>query len=160
MLSHFRESKGSWAAAGVRQGSVDACSIAGLAGSALLKETFLVYDATLRSPQEIFACHGNALESGDPEAIAANFAEDAMLITPWGVRQGREGVREIFTQFFADLPRAKWDLSAQTFAEDILLLEWSAGSERNRVARGVDVFIFRNGMIQAQTIRYTLMANG
>ncbi|MFF7182960.1 nuclear transport factor 2 family protein [Streptomyces sp. NPDC008121] len=116
-----------------------------------------MYDVSARSPQEIFTSHGKALESEDLDAIAANFAENAMLVTPRGVRVGREGIREGFAELFADLPRARWDLKVQTFAGDFLFLEWSAaGSGHNHAAHGVDVFIFRDGLIQAQTFHYTL----
>lgn len=42
------------------------------------------------------------------------------------------------------------------FGGDVLLLEWSAESDRHSADAGVDTFVFRNGMIQAQTVRYVL----
>ncbi len=116
-------------------------------------------DLTARSPQEIFNNHGKALLAEDVDAIVANFAEDAVLITPSGVHRGHDGVREAFTQLFADLPGAKWDLKVTTFAGEVLFLEWSADSAANRAEHGVDTFVFRNGLIQAQTVRYTLTPN-
>jgi hypothetical protein len=39
---------------------------------------------------------------------------------------------------------------------DILLLEWSAEGGGNRIEDGIDTFVFRDGLIRVQTVRYTL----
>lgn len=39
---------------------------------------------------------------------------------------------------------------------DVLFLEWSADSDANGAEHSVDTFIFRDGLIQAQTVCYTL----
>ncbi|MQS15684.1 nuclear transport factor 2 family protein [Streptomyces kaniharaensis] len=109
-----------------------------------------------RTPQEIFQSHGKALLAEDLDGIVANYAPDAAFITPTGVRHGRDGVREGFAQLFADLPHATWDLTIQTFEGDVLFLEWSADSDSNQARHGVDTFVFRNGLIQTQTVRYAL----
>ena len=42
-----------------------------------------------RTPQEVFAHHVQALGAGDLDEIVADYAEDAVLITPAGVRAAR-----------------------------------------------------------------------
>jgi hypothetical protein len=44
--------------------------------------------------------------------------------------------------------------------EDIMLLEWAASSSRNRVDDGIDTFVFRDGEIRVQTVRYILQPQG
>ncbi|MFD7907098.1 nuclear transport factor 2 family protein [Kitasatospora sp. NPDC059722] len=112
-------------------------------------------DPSARTPQEIFRSHGKALLAQDLDGIAANYAPDAAFITPAGVRHGRDGVREGFARLFADLPKAEWDLVTQTFEGDVLFLDWYADSDTNR-AHGVDTFVFRDGLIQTQTVHYAL----
>ena len=80
-----------------------------------------------RTPQEVFAHH-----AGDLEGIVSDYADDAVFITPDGVRRGKDGVREGFVKLLED------DL------------------ERTRVDDGIDTFLFRDGLIRAQTVRYTL----
>ncbi|WP_441248804.1 nuclear transport factor 2 family protein [Kitasatospora sp. McL0602] len=116
-------------------------------------------DLTTRTPQEIFRSHGQALIAEDLDRIVANYAPDAAFITPAGVRHGRAGVREGFARLFADLPHATWDLKIQTFEGDLLFLEWAADSDTNQARHGVDTFVFRDGLIQTQTVRYTLTPN-
>ncbi len=108
-----------------------------------------------RSPQEVFAHHGAALAAADLDKIVADYADDAVLITPAGSARGPEGVRGVFATLLGDLPNARWDLKTQVFDGDVLLLEWAADSDLNRVDDGVDTFVFRDGMIWAQTVRYT-----
>lgn len=109
-----------------------------------------------RTPEEVYASHGAALMGEDLDALAANFAEDAVIITPAGVRHGRGGARENFTQLFTDLPQAEWDMRTTLFGGEILFLEWSATSAESSATHGVDTFVIRDGLIRAQTVRYAL----
>ena len=113
-----------------------------------------------RTPQEVFQHHAEALGAGDLDEIVADYAEDAVFITPAGVRRGPDGIREGFTQLLADVPNADWELKTQIYEGDVLFLEWAADSAVNRVDDGVDTFVFRNGMIWVQTVRYTPHAKG
>ncbi|WP_156689097.1 nuclear transport factor 2 family protein [Mycobacterium sp. Marseille-P9652] len=108
-----------------------------------------------RSPQEVFAHHGKALAAADLDEIVADYADDAVVITPAGAARGRDGVRGAFATLLADLPNARWNLKNQVFDRDVLFLEWAADSDLSRVDDGVDTFVFRDGMIYAQTVRYT-----
>ena len=109
-----------------------------------------------RTPQEIFAHHAGALMAGDVEEIVADYADDAVFITPQGVLHGRDGVREGFTRLLGDLPNAEWDVPTQIFEGDILMIEWSAVSAQTRSTDGVDTFVFEGDSIRVQTVRYTL----
>ena len=102
------------------------------------------------------ADHGNRLGTGDLDLISRNYTEDAVFLTPGGTLTGREGVRRGIGALLADGPDADWQLTPQ-FAGDVLLLQWSATTDTHEVADGVDTFVFRDGRISAQTVRYTLI---
>ncbi|CCC46119.1 nuclear transport factor 2 family protein [Mycobacterium canetti] len=108
-----------------------------------------------RTPQEVFAHHGQALAAGDLEEIVADYTDDSFVITPAGIARGKEGIRQLFVKLLDDIPNALWDLKTQIFEGDVLLLEWTANSAVSRIDDGVDTFVFRDGMIWAQTVRYT-----
>lgn len=108
-----------------------------------------------RTPQEVFAHHGAALAAGDLDEIVVDYTEDSVLLSPAGVARGKDAIRRVFATLLADLPDANWDLKTQLFDEDVLFLQWTADSAVNRVDDGVDTFVFRDGMIRAQTVRYT-----
>jgi hypothetical protein len=109
-----------------------------------------------RTPQQIFEHHAGALIAGDIDEIVADYTDDAVFITPRGVRHGKDGVREAFTELLADLPDAKWDVPTQIFEKDVLFITWSAVSASQQALDGVDTFVFDDDGIRAQTVRYTL----
>jgi ketosteroid isomerase-like protein len=109
-----------------------------------------------RTPQEIFQHHAEALMAGDVDEIVADYADDAVFITPEGVLRGKEGVRQGFTQLLGDLPDAQWDVPTQIFEGDVLFIEWSAVAARTKATDGIDTFVFDGDGIRLQTVRYTL----
>jgi len=109
-----------------------------------------------RSPQEVFAHHAQALGAEDLDEIVADYTEDALFITPSGVLHGKEGVRQGFVKLLSDVPQAAWELKTTVYADDILLLEWSAEGGGNRIEDAVDTFVFRDGQIRVQTVRYVV----
>jgi hypothetical protein len=113
-----------------------------------------------RTPQEVFTHHGQALAAGDLDEIVADYADDSVVITSAGVARGKDDIREVFVKLLGDLPDAAWDLKTRIFDGDVLFLEWAADSAASRVDDGVDTFVFRDGMIWAQTVRYTARAKG
>jgi ketosteroid isomerase-like protein len=111
--------------------------------------------ANTRTPEEVFAHHGQALGAEDLEQIVADYTDDAILIAHKTVYRGKDGVRQVFTQLLADVPQAAWELDT-VFEGDVLYLEWKATGGGRKVRDGIDTFIFQDGMIRVQTIAYSL----
>jgi ketosteroid isomerase-like protein len=109
-----------------------------------------------RTPEEVFGHHVEALGAGDLDEIVADYAEDGVLITPAGALHGKGGIRGAFTQLLADVPNADWTLKTQIYEGDVLFLEWAADAGATFADDGIDTFVFRDGLIQVQTVRYTL----
>jgi len=116
-------------------------------------------DLSKRTPEEIFAHHGQALGAEDLEATALDYADDAVLISQDGIMRGKAAIRAFFNAVFQMLPKAQWGVKT-TFVDDVLFLEWTADSARASVSDGVDTFIFKDGMIQVQTVRCTIVPKG
>lgn len=115
---------------------------------------------TARTPQEVFQHHVEALGAEDLDGIVSDYSDDALFITVGGVLHGKDGVREGFAKLIADLPGASWELPTEIFEEDILFLEWKAVSDEVMAEDGIDTFVFRDGMIRVQTVRYTVTPKG
>jgi ketosteroid isomerase-like protein len=86
----------------------------------------------------VFDHHVKALGAGDLDGIVEDYTDDAIFITPAGIKRGKSGVREGFVQLLSDLPNAEWHVKP-IFEDD-----------------GLDTFIFRDGLIRVQTVRYTV----
>jgi ketosteroid isomerase-like protein len=112
--------------------------------------------ATTRTPQEVFQHHAEVLIAGDIDGIVSDYSDDAILITPAGTLHGKDGVRQGFEKLLSDLPNAEWDVPTQIFEGDVLFIEWNATSKSTKVEDGIDTFVFRDGLIRVQTVRYTL----
>ncbi len=61
------------------------------------------------------------------------------------------------SQLLADVPDAAWSLKTQIYEDDVLFLEWAADAGATKVDDGIDTFVFRDGTIRLQTVRYTLL---
>jgi ketosteroid isomerase-like protein len=109
-----------------------------------------------RTPEEVFQHHAQALGAGDLDEIVADYTDNAVFITPAGVKRGKGGIREAFTQLLADVPNAAWDLKTQIYESDVLFPEWAADAASTRVEDGIDTFVFSDGLIRVQTVRYTV----
>jgi len=109
-----------------------------------------------RTPEEVFQHHAQALGAEDLDEIVADYADDAVFITPAGIRHGKDGIRAAFTELLGDVPQATWDLKTRIYHDDVLFLEWAADSAGTRVEDGIDTFVFRDGLIRVQTVRYTV----
>jgi len=109
-----------------------------------------------RTPEEVFQHHAQSLGAGDLDEIVSDYTDDAVCITPAGVQRGKDGIRAAFTQVLADVPNAAWELKTQIYEYDVLFLEWAADAAATFVEDGIDTFVFRDGLIRVQTLRYTL----
>jgi ketosteroid isomerase-like protein len=109
-----------------------------------------------RTPQEILQHHGTSLGAGDLDGILADYPEDCVLITPQGTFTGAAGARDAWLQLLGDLPGAKVDVWSVVVEGDIVLMKWTASTDRGRVEDGVDTMVLSGEGIRAQTIHYTL----
>jgi ketosteroid isomerase-like protein len=100
------------------------------------------------------------VHDGDLDAIAADYAPDALVLTPTGQYRGAEQVRGLYAELSQALPRVALEATEAVFADDVLLLHWTADSALHAVPDGIDTFIFRDGKIQVQTISCTLVPKG
>ena len=111
-----------------------------------------------RTPQEIFQHHAEVLIAGDIDGLVSDYSDDAVFITPAGTLHGKDGVRQGFEKLLSDLPNAEWDVPTQIFEGDVLFIEWNARTQSARAEDGIDTFVFADGLIRAQTVRYTLQS--
>lgn len=112
-------------------------------------------DLSKRTPEEIFTHHAQALGAEDLDATVLDYADNAALITPDRVLHGKGAIRQFFAGVFQALPQARWGVRT-SYADNILFLLWTADSARASVSDGIDTFVFKDGLIQDQTVFCTI----
>jgi ketosteroid isomerase-like protein len=111
--------------------------------------------------EKILLRHWQAFGAGDVEAIMADYAEDAVLITGDGVLKGSAQIRSLFAQIFADMfPPASTslNLTRQVVEGEIAYILWSGSSAYYDAPFCTDTFVMRDGKIVTQTFAAQLQA--
>jgi ketosteroid isomerase-like protein len=104
-----------------------------------------------RSTQEVFDSHQEALETGDFAKLAADYAEDAILLTLDRSYIGREAiVKDFFQMMFGQFTNPVIHFDKTAVEGDVFLLQWSAVADEGTIPHGTGVFIIRDGLIQRQ----------
>jgi len=116
-------------------------------------------DLLKRTPEEVFGHHAQTLMAEDVDGILMDYTDTSYLVSPSGILRGKNAIRGFFEDLIRAVPQAKWDVKT-TYVENILFLEWTADSKPASVSDGVDTFIFKDGMIQIQTVRATIVPKG
>ncbi|MBT2412785.1 nuclear transport factor 2 family protein [Streptomyces sp. ISL-12] len=110
-----------------------------------------------RSPRRVLDDHLAALNSGDADRIAADYADDAVVLLPGKAVTGKAAIRDAFADNARTLPGAAYAPLSVTEATGLLLLEWGMKADSLTVTDGIDTFLVSDGLIRRQTSRFTVM---
>jgi hypothetical protein len=113
--------------------------------------------AKSRPAAEVFEDHLRKRQAGAlEEDLAANYAEDVVLLTGSGVYRGKDGVRRCAGRLREDLPCGRYEYRTRLVEGELAFLEWAAHCPTAAVEDGADSYLIRDGKIVAQTIHYTV----
>jgi hypothetical protein len=106
---------------------------------------------------KIIAHHLASAERGDVDALMADYAAGAVLITPDTAITGKPAIRAVFQRLVGGNSAAGGAQGAlrvqkQVFEGEIGYLLWVQYAGTHDEVRGSDTFIFRGGKIIAQTV--------
>lgn len=115
--------------------------------------------AARRSPRQVFDDHLSLAAAGDwVTDLERNVADDVVVLTGFGVFEGRDQVRVLAELLDAQLPNARFEYTTVALRGELAFLEWRADADGARVRDGADSFVIRDGRIVAWTIHYTVDA--
>lgn len=104
-----------------------------------------------RSIREVFESHREAIETGNLEQLAADYAEDAYMVTLDGTFRGREAIlNDFFGVWLSKYPDTKIRFDKVVFEGDICLLQWSSEATGATVPVGLGIFFIEEGLIRRQ----------
>jgi ketosteroid isomerase-like protein len=110
---------------------------------------------TPESTESVVRRHWAAYCRGDVPALMADYAEDAVLITPLtGVVRGRAGIEAVLQSVFSSaFPPAssRFALEGELIDGEMALLRWSVETPQLRTRGATDTIVVRDGRIVGQT---------
>jgi hypothetical protein len=104
--------------------------------------------------EAVLARHWRDFCAGDVEAIMADYAADAILVTPQATRHGQTDIRAGFERLFTEMfPPASstCQLEKQVVEGELAFITWTGESPIYKFSFATDTFVIRNGKIQMQT---------
>jgi len=111
--------------------------------------------------RDTFNRHVAAFCSAKIQDVLADFADDAIVITPAGVFEGRDSIRTIYEGLLAEFGSIAAGDSPGIFVDvlqvrdNTLFITWHAESMHSTFAYGTDTFVIEGGKIRRQTIAHT-----
>jgi len=112
-------------------------------------------NAAVDSTETVVRRHWAAYCRGDVPALIADYAEDAVLITPLtGVVRGRAGIEAVLTSVFSSafpVASSRFALETELVDGEIAFLRWSVETLQLRTRGATDTIVVRNGRIVGQT---------
>jgi ketosteroid isomerase-like protein len=122
-------------------------------------------DSGTRTPEQVVRHHFAAAAARDLEAVVADYAEDAVLISADGVVRGKDGVRAAFAQLLrapqagarpAGTRAARGGGGPQIlvshFTHEVAWLIWTQNAGKPNEVRGVETYLVRDGKIELETV--------
>ena len=110
----------------------------------------------MRTAQEVFDDHWDAVMSGDMDRLLSDYADDALFVRPGQVAQGHAEITAFFEDIGGSLDGFSVEQVSVTTAEPIVVLEWQGSHADGRSASGTDAFIIEDDKIRHQTLVFSV----
>jgi ketosteroid isomerase-like protein len=103
--------------------------------------------STMSSTAEVLKTHMDAFGAGNMDAMLGGYSDDAVMFTPQGIIQGKDALRPVFTQLFAEWgkPTTKFTLKQNLVSGNYAYIFWDAETDDNVYEGGMDAFVIRDG---------------
>jgi predicted alpha/beta superfamily hydrolase len=113
-----------------------------------------------RTPQEVFDSHQDAIETLDVEMLMADYAENAVLITPQRVIEGKDAIlTDFFNASLEQYPDMEFTYDKVVCEEDTCLVLWSGEASAASIPLGVGVLYADDGHIQREVEWFEIAPN-
>ena len=112
--------------------------------------------------QQVLENHMTAVDSGNLDAIMADYAANAVLLTPEGTCRGHVQIRPVWEQLLRDVftKDANFTMVREAAEGEVAFIVWSLESGRVRIPLATDTYLVRSGKIIVQTYAAVIDAKG
>lgn len=105
----------------------------------------------MRDPLGAVRDHLAAVHTGDPEAMAADYAVDAVLVRDVDYR-GRDAIAGYFTTVAERLGDGRVEFAEPRLEHELVAVSWTLVGGPGDGTSGTDRFVVADGMIVRQTV--------
>ena len=105
----------------------------------------------MRDPLTVVQDHLAAVHTGDPEAMAADYSDDAVLVRDVAYK-GREAIAGYFDSVPERLGDGRVEFAEPQMEGDLVAVSWTLVGGPGDGASGTDRFEVADGMIVHQTV--------
>ena len=125
---------------------------AALTATALLSGTTAMADDNAAA-QKFAAERLTLFGKGDAAGLLAQYADDATVISPMGVLQGRDQIKAMIDGIIGEFaqPGVTFNLLTQNAEGDVVAFTWTAVTARNTYDLGAETYVLKDGRIDYQT---------
>jgi ketosteroid isomerase-like protein len=109
---------------------------------------------------DTFNRHVASFQRADIDGVISDFADDAIVITPEGIFEGKDKIRSVYQALFDEFGNMAAGDSPGIELDDmhtrgnLLFITWHAVSRKHEYPFGTDTFIINDNLIKRQTIAY------
>ncbi len=108
----------------------------------------------MRTAQEVFDHHWDAVMAGDMDRLLSDYADDALFVRPGKTAQGHAEITRFFEEIGGALDGFAIEQVSVTTSEPIVMLEWRGSHADGRSASGTDTFVIEDDKIRHQSLAF------
>lgn len=111
----------------------------------------------MRTAKEVLEDHLKLSKHGTvDEDVQRNYSKNVVMLTSFGTYKGHEGMKELAKLLRKQVPNMTFEYKDLQIKGNIGFLEWSANSKNSWIKNGADSYVFKDGLIVAQSIHYNV----
>jgi hypothetical protein len=111
-------------------------------------------------PADILTQFFAALNTRNPDAVAALYNANAGYVTAQATTIGQPGIRAVYAALFQRLPNAAFTLTSSNTVENIRTFKWTATGSTGAITDGSDTLGLLDGRIQYHYASFTIRSLG
>lgn len=102
--------------------------------------------------EQVVKRHMAAFAKKDLEGTIADYADNAVLITPTATTKGKKAIHDLFAQLLGGPNPPSVNVTHDVYEGNIGYLVWTQDAGKPTEVRGSDTFAVQNGKIVSQTV--------
>lgn len=105
----------------------------------------------MKTPQEVFESHMQAVRTLNPSQVIEDYATDALFITPDQTYHGKAAILDFYNEFLPNFDGFNFVTVKQETHANIVYFVWHGKNKHLNVLLATDTYIIENGKIKQHT---------